>query len=410
MIRDPGTIIIIIIIIMKGHSLRRACLQPATNTQNSKPRPPIPQHQTACTVAATAAAAASPATNCLPPTPSLQKLLPPLPPPLVSHEKLTQGSAAADTQHDYCCCDPDRDYGKGQPLRPPCAPHDNHDMAMMASGNIFSPTLPPLAIPAASEKAAAAAGPLLTASIGAPTTTAILSPPTPLPPHCRHHLGGLHDDGASASNDPNGLPAVSLWPKRVRLLQLRTPSPQSQLLVRPRLAAHAATASPPTTPPRLAPAAARLLPKQPRPQLVTHESLLSAALLHAAATGEVVEGSRRRSNGAAVLPPRHQAFWGQASAQQQCDDTDCDYAHLPPCGLRDVSTFEASPGLIGPPPPVATLAATASITPSFLFYPVDGDDDGSSAHDVWRELRGALLVLTTREEREQQHRNLHDNR
>ena len=31
---------IIIIIIIKGHSLRRACLQPATNTQNSKPRPP----------------------------------------------------------------------------------------------------------------------------------------------------------------------------------------------------------------------------------------------------------------------------------------------------------------------------------------------------------------------------------
>ena len=30
----------IIIIIIKGHSLRRACLQPATNTQNSKPRPP----------------------------------------------------------------------------------------------------------------------------------------------------------------------------------------------------------------------------------------------------------------------------------------------------------------------------------------------------------------------------------
>ena len=32
--------IIIIIIIIKGHSLRRACLQPATNRQNSKPRPP----------------------------------------------------------------------------------------------------------------------------------------------------------------------------------------------------------------------------------------------------------------------------------------------------------------------------------------------------------------------------------
>ena len=30
----------IIIIIIKGHSLRRACLQPATNTQNLKPRPP----------------------------------------------------------------------------------------------------------------------------------------------------------------------------------------------------------------------------------------------------------------------------------------------------------------------------------------------------------------------------------
>ena len=34
----PG--LIIIIIIKKGHSLRRACLQPETNTQNSKPRPP----------------------------------------------------------------------------------------------------------------------------------------------------------------------------------------------------------------------------------------------------------------------------------------------------------------------------------------------------------------------------------
>ena len=32
-----GTIIIIII---KGHTLLRACLQPATNTRNSKPRPP----------------------------------------------------------------------------------------------------------------------------------------------------------------------------------------------------------------------------------------------------------------------------------------------------------------------------------------------------------------------------------
>ena len=31
---------IIIIIIIKGHSLRRACLHPATSTQNSKPRPP----------------------------------------------------------------------------------------------------------------------------------------------------------------------------------------------------------------------------------------------------------------------------------------------------------------------------------------------------------------------------------
>ena len=31
---------IINIIIIKGHSLRRACLQPATNMQNSKPRPP----------------------------------------------------------------------------------------------------------------------------------------------------------------------------------------------------------------------------------------------------------------------------------------------------------------------------------------------------------------------------------
>ena len=29
-----------VIIIIKGHSLRRACLQPATNTQSSKPRPP----------------------------------------------------------------------------------------------------------------------------------------------------------------------------------------------------------------------------------------------------------------------------------------------------------------------------------------------------------------------------------
>ena len=31
---------IIIKLIIKGHSLRRACLQPATNTQNSKPRTP----------------------------------------------------------------------------------------------------------------------------------------------------------------------------------------------------------------------------------------------------------------------------------------------------------------------------------------------------------------------------------
>ena len=29
----------IIIIIVEGHSLLRVCLQPATNTQNSKPRP-----------------------------------------------------------------------------------------------------------------------------------------------------------------------------------------------------------------------------------------------------------------------------------------------------------------------------------------------------------------------------------
>ena len=29
-----------LIIIIKGLLLRRACLQPATNTQNSKPRPP----------------------------------------------------------------------------------------------------------------------------------------------------------------------------------------------------------------------------------------------------------------------------------------------------------------------------------------------------------------------------------
>ena len=33
-------IIVIIMMIIKGHSLRKACLQPATNTQNSKPRPP----------------------------------------------------------------------------------------------------------------------------------------------------------------------------------------------------------------------------------------------------------------------------------------------------------------------------------------------------------------------------------
>ena len=35
----PGDIIIIIIII-KGHSLLRACLQPVTNMRNSKPWPP----------------------------------------------------------------------------------------------------------------------------------------------------------------------------------------------------------------------------------------------------------------------------------------------------------------------------------------------------------------------------------
>ena len=35
---------IIIIIIIKGHSLRRPCLQLATNTQNSKPRPPTTNH------------------------------------------------------------------------------------------------------------------------------------------------------------------------------------------------------------------------------------------------------------------------------------------------------------------------------------------------------------------------------
>ena len=43
-IRYTGTILLlyhgILIIIIKGHSLRRACLQPATNTQSSKPRPP----------------------------------------------------------------------------------------------------------------------------------------------------------------------------------------------------------------------------------------------------------------------------------------------------------------------------------------------------------------------------------
>ena len=32
-----------VIIIIKGHSLRRACLQPATDTQSSKPRPPTTQ-------------------------------------------------------------------------------------------------------------------------------------------------------------------------------------------------------------------------------------------------------------------------------------------------------------------------------------------------------------------------------
>ena len=35
-----GSLSLVIIIIIKGHSLRRACLQPATNTQNSKPRHP----------------------------------------------------------------------------------------------------------------------------------------------------------------------------------------------------------------------------------------------------------------------------------------------------------------------------------------------------------------------------------
>ena len=40
-------IITIITIIIKGYSPRKACLQPATNTQNSKPRPPASagQHQ-----------------------------------------------------------------------------------------------------------------------------------------------------------------------------------------------------------------------------------------------------------------------------------------------------------------------------------------------------------------------------
>ena len=37
-IRLAGCVIIAIII--KGHPLRRACLQPVTNTQDSKPRPP----------------------------------------------------------------------------------------------------------------------------------------------------------------------------------------------------------------------------------------------------------------------------------------------------------------------------------------------------------------------------------
>ena len=37
---DKTNIPFLIIIIIKGHSLRRACLQPATSTQNSKPRPP----------------------------------------------------------------------------------------------------------------------------------------------------------------------------------------------------------------------------------------------------------------------------------------------------------------------------------------------------------------------------------
>ena len=37
---EPRVLFQLIIIIIKGHSLRRACLQPATITQNSKPRPP----------------------------------------------------------------------------------------------------------------------------------------------------------------------------------------------------------------------------------------------------------------------------------------------------------------------------------------------------------------------------------
>ena len=33
-------LLLLLLLIINGHSLRRACLQPATNTQNSKPRPP----------------------------------------------------------------------------------------------------------------------------------------------------------------------------------------------------------------------------------------------------------------------------------------------------------------------------------------------------------------------------------
>ena len=38
--RVSSLFILALIIIIKGHSLRRACLQPATNPQSSKPRPP----------------------------------------------------------------------------------------------------------------------------------------------------------------------------------------------------------------------------------------------------------------------------------------------------------------------------------------------------------------------------------